>query len=242
VPIFRSAPALLWVAMLFATACAKSEPTEPASSIQATNDRDAALPEQEADADAAAAEPRTAIECDTLARQEIDSFYETHGDRWELSVATVAGLLKPVHGNCSTDSELSLGYDSDHLGFLIHLSCAELHGATADDLNRAAPVLTLDLLPTGLEVAGCPIRFNALPPSSRVDDAVEVVEIEATRVVLHVRTRLFAVASRNYDEEACPAIADAPSPEECFEQVRQDITLDATFDLPFDGAAFASQL
>lgn len=217
-----------------------------AGAAGSTNDQDAALQTTDAgeEPDAAALEPRDAFECDALARQAIDSFYAMHGDRWELNVTKTDGLLAPARGDCSSnpDSGLTLEYTSDDLRLSIYVRCEGLHSASAADLNAVAPALALDRLPTGLEVAGCPVLFNALPPSSTVDDALEVVAIEATRIVLRARTRLFAVSGWNRDEDACPYIADAPALEQCYEQVRQDIMLDATFDLPFDRAAFESQL
>jgi hypothetical protein len=166
-----------------------------------------------------------------------------HGDRWELSVTkTAADASLEVMAACSSGTpELVLKYGAPGLSFALRFNCEQLHGTTVEALNQAAPALQLDQLPTGLAIAGCPIAFNALPPSSRVDDAAEVLAIGDGRIQLRVRTRLFSVQGWSRDEEACPYIADAPAPEQCYASVRQDIMLDATFDLPFDGAAFGSE-
>jgi hypothetical protein len=66
---------------------------------------------------------------------------------------------------------------------------------------------------------------------------VRFVEIEGGRVVLTMSTRVFRVMGSSLDEDACPYVADAPSPPHCFAYVDQDMTLDATFELPFDVAA-----
>lgn len=102
--------------------------------------------------------------------------------------------------------------------------------STLADLRQQLDFVSIDHLPPdGLAVPGWELTLQT--PSSRIETGVEIVSFQASVITLRIRTPVFAIYGF---QSGCRSrlMADAPTPPDCFFQIRRDMDIDLSVSLP----------
>jgi hypothetical protein len=111
-----------------------------------------------------------------------------------------------------------------------------LSGAISPDMSPAEIQDRIEFVaPDGLPTPGLSApdwRIIAETPSSHITEGITVAEVSEGRLVINIKTRVFAIYGRDM---RIVVPADAPTPKHGFFALREDMSFDVTFDLALTG-------
>lgn len=105
---------------------------------------------------------------------------------------------------------------------------------TFEEMGTTVQFVALDKLsPPGLSVPGW--KFRLPTPMSSFNEGVAITGFKDGRINLRIQTKAFALVGTKQGAECVPP-ADGAMPPDCIFEIRQDIPLDLTLDLPLFAA------
>ncbi|HEY0714333.1 MAG TPA: hypothetical protein VGF45_16745, partial [Polyangia bacterium] len=169
-----------------------------------------------------------------------DRWADEHKSGWELTVDErdpQRALAFASSGSCPTTSGFTtVKYTAPGYAVALGFRCLSKRPTTLESLREAFGYAVLEELPHGIEVPGW--KFEVSTPSSSVKEGVTFTSFAEGRLSLRIVTPLLSVRGTSEDRDACPLIADAALPPQCFVDRRLGIPLTLTMTMPFTQPLF----